>query len=170
MNGVLQHHQETNLELLKFLSPLAKALQKTIFTRWPKVWEMLRKKNPSWPGLGGSIFQTIAVNYRTSTTLHRDEGDFQMAWIYYFNDFSGGELEIPELRIKIPVQPCTLCGLHGRMLYHGVAPHTGHRSSISFYSHYIHGNDNAVKNFSELVLWMQTNLDWALDPILLISK
>ena len=139
----------------------ATAVQRTISSKWPDMWNAILNQSPEWAGLGGSIFHAIAVNYHTQCFLHRDESDHQMAWIYYFDQFKGGELQIPELLIKVPVKSLSLCGMDGRSLYHSAGDYTGNRSCITFYCHYKKGSAASnITTFSDTVSWLQTKLNW----------
>lgn len=92
--GELKHHKETHLPTFQFLAPLAKAIQRFLKDSYPDIWDDIVTQLPTnFPTIGGSIFQSIALNYRCSSVLHRDVSDSLPAWIYYFDDFSGGQRE-----------------------------------------------------------------------------
>ena len=168
-NGTLMHHSSTHVPTLKFLSPLAKEIQRLIWKTYPDLWKKINESLPPWKGIGGSIFQSIALNYRASTVLHRDVSDELPAWIYYFDDFEAGELWIPELGIKVPVESTSLVGLHGKYLFHSVLPHKGFRSSISFYCHHSFLHSPSFSKVSDVVSTCQHHIDWISD-ISTVSK
>jgi hypothetical protein len=161
--GILNHHNNTHIPTLRFLSPLAKAIQNLIRLHCPELWEtILQQLPPDFPSIGGSIFQTIALNYRTSSSFHRDVGDQLPAWIYYFDSFEEGHLSLPEFGINIPVAPKSLLGLHGKYFFHGVLPSRGYRSSISFYSHFSKQSYPTFQSVSDIIHEISKNLDWAI--------
>lgn len=161
--GELKHHKETHLPTLQFLAPLAKAIQRFLKDSYPDIWDDIVTQLPTnFPTIGGSIFQSIALNYRCSSVLHRDVSDSLPAWIYYFDDFSGGQLCLPELGINIPVRPQSLLGLHGKYMFHSVLQHQGTRSSISFYIHYSSISQPAFDSVSPVISSLMSDLDWSI--------
>ena len=162
MSGILKAHKATHLPTLRFLSPLVKEIQRIIRDRLPEVWNSFPKPDPAFPSIGGSIFQTVALNYCTSCAFHRDSSDDLPAWIYYFDSFEKGELYAPELGIDIPVSPKSLLGLHGKWVFHRALPHTGIRSSVSFYCHYTHLSYPKFETLSPEISVLMTKIDWAI--------
>ena len=161
--GQLKHYKETHIPTLEFLAPLAKAIQRLIKNSFPDIWEGILSDLPTdFPTIGGSIFQSIAVNYRCSSVLHRDVSDSLLAWIYYFDDFDDGQLCLPELGINIPVRPQSLFGLHGKYMFHSVLQHKGTRSSISFYVHYSTISQPAFDSVSPVVSFLMSDIDWSI--------
>jgi hypothetical protein len=159
-NGMLMAHHETHFPTLEFLSPLVIQIQKLIKAHCPEIWNTMVNELPDFPGIGGSVFQSVAINYECSVCLHRDASDDMPAWIYYFGEFENGELWIPELGIAIPVKPLDLVGLHGKYLFHGVLKHSGSRSSISFYSHWNKYNQPNFLKTHPTIRKLQNELCW----------
>jgi hypothetical protein len=80
-----------------FFSPLVKEMQRIIRDQFPDLWKFISENSiPNFPTIGGSIFQSIALNFRASTIWHRDVSDELPAWIYCFDSFTGGELSLPK--------------------------------------------------------------------------
>lgn len=161
MNGILLPHKHTHLPTLKFLAPLARAIQQAIKDFSQDLWDWIKDLlPPDFPSIGGSIFQSIAINYRAACVLHRDVSDHLPSWIYYFDSFQNGELSVPELGINIPVRPTSLLGIHGKYFFHGVLPYTGTRSSISFYSHYSKFSFPKFSKCSPEIVELISQLNW----------
>jgi hypothetical protein len=54
-----------------------------------------------------TVFSTVTVNLKLSTTYHRDEGDFEkgMGVMFTLGEFKGGWLVFPAFRVAIDYQP-----------------------------------------------------------------
>ena len=166
MNGVLVSFKHTHIPTLKFLAPLARAIQKAIRDFSPDLWDwIINSLPPDFPSIGGSIFQSIAINYWASCVLHRDVSDHLPSWIYYFDSFEKGELCLPELGINIPVHPTSLLGVHGMYFFHRVLPSEGDRSSISFYSHFSKFSFPNFLRCSPEILQLTSELDWRISEL-----
>jgi len=159
-HGILQSYSHTSFALLSFFSPLAIAIQRSIKEFWPEVWQWILERLPAFTGIGGSIFQTIALNYRTNCALHRDVADRNLSWTYYFDDFSRGEVEIPEMEYAIPVQPRSLLGLNGNFFFHRAAAYAGERSCVTLYFHYSKDYEPKYSSISPNVIKLQHSLNW----------
>jgi hypothetical protein len=57
--------------------------------------------------ISNTVFTTVTVNLKLSTTYHRDEGDFEkgMGVMFTLGDFKGGWLVFPAFRVAIDYQP-----------------------------------------------------------------
>ena len=139
-----------------------KKIQRIIRDSFPNIWNTFPQPDPAFPTIGGSVFQSVALNYRTFCAYHRDSADDLPAWIYYFDFFEKGELYLPELGIDIPVAPTSLLGLNGKYVFHTALPHTGFRSSFSLYCHYSKFSYPKFSSLSPEVVELTTKIDWAL--------
>jgi hypothetical protein len=86
--------------------------------------------------LNGTFF-TIAVKDGSSELYHLDWKDDLNTWAFVIpiGDWTGGELCIPQLGVKIPIRQGQVLGIMARLLVHCSAPITsGHRTVFTCFS------------------------------------
>lgn len=154
-NNCLYSHLESDLAMLRALSPLAILIQQTISKLWPDLYNML-KRTVHW-GIGGSIFQTVARNFDT-TVLHRDPLDKTIAWLYYEGSWENSSFLIPELKISAKLGSGTLIGVWGCYLFHGSSKNTGQGTCYVFYNNFLQSKHVPIltkltKQIHEEITW-----------------
>jgi hypothetical protein len=156
--GILLSHSITIPNLLFSLSPLIKIMISFISTEFPLFHNYMLNNQPSWKGLAGTYFQSLAVNIDSTTTLHRDPQDSTLAWIYYFGEFEG-TFDLPELGFKIKIRPGSFVGVQSRYLYHGGLKCEGQKHFIVFYGHY-HKNSTEPSGYDKLLTQLLFDWQW----------
>ncbi|KAI9765984.1 MAG: hypothetical protein M1840_006991 [Geoglossum simile] len=78
------------------------------------------------------LFPLRAILVNTLTEPHVDSDDWigGWAWISPFGNFSGGDLCLPQLGVRVPLPPGGIAGLRGRELVHFTDKWSGSRYSI----------------------------------------
>ncbi|KAI9765838.1 MAG: hypothetical protein M1840_007120 [Geoglossum simile] len=78
------------------------------------------------------LFPLRAILVNTLTEPHVDSDDWigGWAWISPFGNFSGGDICLPQLGVRVPLPPGGIVGLRGRELVHFTDKWSGSRYSI----------------------------------------
>lgn len=84
-----------------------------------------------------ACFQGLALIRNLAAEPHKDKSDFKDGWVVMacFGNFTGGQLIIPHLELRIPFQPGDVVVFRSTLLEHYILPYEGERSSIVFFSH-----------------------------------
>ena len=157
-HGVLKSFNDTYIPFLSSISSLVNQLISFISIQFPIFHQFMIDHRPTWYGIGNSYFQTMAVNLNTCSTLHRDPADRQIAWIYYFGDFSG-TLDVPELGISLSLKPGCVVGIRSKYLYHGGCVFSGIKHCFVFYGRF-HDKSNTPIACDDTTDFILNKLHW----------
>jgi hypothetical protein len=80
----------------------------------------------------------LAVLRNLQVFNHKDKGDVRDGWVGMtcFGDFTGGELCLPQLSLKLDFKPGDVILFRSSVLEHWVNECNGPRSSFVFFSHF----------------------------------
>lgn len=107
--------------------------------------ELLRKKVEAKFAIGATmnhedplLLEGRELLFNWKSGLHRDSQDPQLGYAGLFaaGSFTGGDLELPELKLRIRLQPGDLVLIRGRVLKHGIQEWDGgQRICIPHFTH-----------------------------------
>ncbi|KAH0558486.1 hypothetical protein GP486_004856 [Trichoglossum hirsutum] len=81
---------------------------------------------------GEELFPLRAILINSLTEKHVDSGDWKggWAWLGIFGKFTGDDLCLSQLGIRVPMSVGSVVGIRGGLLKHFVAPWEGYRYSV----------------------------------------
>jgi hypothetical protein len=110
----------------------------------------MRLQLPSQYGLFGTVWTTVVHNPSCSQ-WHFDPGDFGMAALLYFGEFSNGELELGAPFSKtVPVRNGDLIFINSSQTYHRSLAFLGNHVNLIFYSSSIKTKNMSIVPFPDL--------------------
>lgn len=86
---------------------------------------------------GRACFQGLVLVKNLAAEPHKDTSDYKRGWVgmTWSGSYTGGELVVPILGIKISCQPGDVVFFRSTELEHYVLPFVGDRSAFVFFSH-----------------------------------
>ena len=147
-------YEATNREVLLSLKPILQHLSANYLATLPNPNIV---PCPTEYGLFGTIFTTIVVNFGTCQ-WHLDPKD-KLAYLLYFGDFQGGDLQIgPPIQKFLPVKRFDSVLFKSATVFHRALPFTGTRLNVSCYS------KQTTKYTKKGLLIVEKSCKWAVRP------
>jgi hypothetical protein len=93
------------------------------------------------------LFEGREFLFNSKSGVHRDSLDPQLGWVALvaLGSFKGGDVWLPQLGIKVRLEPGDMVLLRGRVVKHGFEAHTG-------------GQRICVPHFTHTSAWVTYNL------------
>jgi hypothetical protein len=136
---------KTFWNFLKSLKPLLFLVEQILISVCWMVGLEICLQLPSWYGLFGTIW-TIMVYNPSCSEWHFNPGDFRIAALLYFGEFSNKELELGAPFSKIvPVRNRDLIFINSSETYHKSLSFLGNRVNLIFYSSVIKKRNMTIK-------------------------
>ena len=115
------------------LAPIFKAFDPKLHDQYVAMYELMpRSMHFETSAEGPWPFSYFAHLIDVQTEGHTDSTDVVngLAGLFTYGDFTGGDLVLTELGIRVPFSPGSHALFRGEKLYHFVMPYEGYRSSI----------------------------------------
>lgn len=146
------------LKLFKTLSSLSRRVNEAVHITDPTFHQQLTELRDAlhamepvaetMDNVDPLLFEGREIIFNRLSDFHRDSQDPQLGYValYAGGDFTGGMLELPEIKLKVCLEPGDLVLFRGRVLLHKV----GEWDSRQRYS---------IPHFTHTSLWRHTQLD-----------
>jgi hypothetical protein len=92
--------QETSRNFLKSVKPFLFYVEEVLLKVCWEKWSQMRLQVPLNYGLFGTLW-TIVVHNHSFSNWHFNPGDFGLTALLYFGEFTGGELQLGVLSVKL---------------------------------------------------------------------
>ncbi|KLO11953.1 hypothetical protein SCHPADRAFT_941602 [Schizopora paradoxa] len=90
----------------------------------PELYEEVEKSFRAGKQVGEDImpgpYLSVAYLYKLQVGIHKDENDFGLSAMVNFGSYTGGNLHVPQLGLKLKYRPGDVCFLRAMDLYHEV--------------------------------------------------
>jgi hypothetical protein len=133
--------QETSLNFLKSLKPFLFYVEEVLLRVCWDQWFEMRLQLPRNYRIFGTIWTSMGHN-PSFTNWYFDPGDFGLAVLLYFGEFSGGELQIgPPFCKTVQLENLDLVFVNSFQVFHRSLFFKGDRVNFIFYSSLIKQKD-----------------------------
>lgn len=84
------------------------------------------------------VYEGREILFNRTSGIHTDSGDPHLGWaiLAAFGDFTGGDMDLPNLGLRIRFQPGDVIAIRGRVIPHRIiGDYQGQRISIPHFTH-----------------------------------
>lgn len=146
------------VKLFKTLSSLSRRVNEAVHVADPAFYQQLiqlrdalHKMEPiteAMDHVDPLLFEGREIIFNRMSDFHRDSQDPQLSYValYAGGDFTGGMLELPDLKLKVRLEPGDMVLFRGRVLLHKVGE-------------WDDGQRYSIPHFTHTSLWRHTGLD-----------